>query len=408
MTLNNGSLLPSKVAIVHEWFTPRSVGGAEQVVQVIDELLLKLGSDTTLYSLVDAQSQIPGNWLSAREIKTSFIQNLPFGRSSIQKYLPLLPFAIEQFDLDDYPLVISSSHLVAKGILTSPGQLHVSYIHTPVRYAWDQMNVYLEKSSFKKYGLDIFIRLQLHLLRQWDQLSAQRVDHLIANSRFTAKRISKFWGRKAEVIHPPVNVQRFSWNMPREDVYLCLSRLVPNKRVDLVVKAFNQLQLPLLVVGEGPEKKYLHKIAESNVKLLGRLNQTQVEDLMSKCRAFVYAGVEDFGIAPVEAMAAGAPVIAFRKGGLLDTVRSFGEVPNNPTGLFFDDQTVASLVEAVSWFEQRKLWQEFSQEEIRLWAERFSPEKFSSRFHKALSNVWTKHSLACDVASSDPDQFIEF
>ncbi len=395
------SSFPTRAALVHEWFSPKSVGGAEQVVRAIDELLEAIDIQPKLASLVDGESRKPDSWLFGRRIQTSFIQQLPFGVSHVQSYLPLLPFAIEQLELSDYPLVISSSHLVAKGVLTSPDQLHVSYVHTPVRYAWDQMNTYLQRSVKTKLGLGPFIRWQLHSLRQWDQLSAARIDCIFANSRFTARRIAKYWGRNAEVIYPPVAVDRFRWNQPRDDYYLCLSRLVPNKRVDLVVKAFNKLQLPLLVVGEGPEKIALERLAGPTIKLLGRQSKLQVEELMEHCRAFVYAGVEDFGIAPVEAMAAGAPVIGFGVGGLLDTVRCVTKGMEAPTGLLFQEQRVSSLVEAVHWFEDKQLWKDFSSESIRCWAEHFRPEVFSNCFEKALRQAWQRHQSSCAVELSD-------
>ncbi|MEC9030110.1 MAG: glycosyltransferase, partial [Cyanobacteriota bacterium] len=276
--------LPKRIALVHEWFTPRAVGGAEQVVQSIDALLLRLGCQPDLAALVDGESLRPGSWLEGRAIQTSPIQHLPWGVSHVQQYLPLLPLAIEQLDVGDYPLVISSSHLVAKGVLTSPEQLHVSYVHTPVRYAWDQMHAYLRRSALAKSGLGPLIRWQLHVLRQWDQLSGARVNHLLANSRFTARRIACFWGREAEVVHPPVKVDRFRWDQPRNDVYLCVCRLVPYKRVDLVIEAFNRLRLPLLVVGDGPERTFLEELAGPTVQLLGRQTQAQVEALMESCR----------------------------------------------------------------------------------------------------------------------------
>ena len=198
--------LPSRVALVHEWFTPRSVGGAELVVQALDGLLQEQGCSPQLAALVDGESTRAGSWIHGRSVQTTPIQRMPWGVSHVQQYLPLLPLAIEQIDLSSADLVISSSHLVAKGVLTSPDQLHVSYVHTPVRYAWDQMHAYLERSALARRGLGPLIRWQLHRLRLWDQLSAQRVDHLIANSRFTARRIQKYWGRDSQVIHPPVEL----------------------------------------------------------------------------------------------------------------------------------------------------------------------------------------------------------
>jgi glycosyltransferase involved in cell wall biosynthesis len=185
------------------------------------------------------------------------------------------------------------------------------------------MNIYLKRSFLRRFGLGPLIRWQLHNLRQWDQLSSSRVDYLLANSNFTAKRIWKYWRRRSAVLHPPVDVNRFEWNRPREDFYLSVCRLVPNKRVDLLVRAFNSLKLPLIVVGHGVEKEYLKELAGPTVQILGFQSKEKIESLMSRCRAFVYSGIEDFGIAPVEAMASGAPVIAFGKGGVLDTVKCF-------------------------------------------------------------------------------------
>ena len=394
--------LPQRIVLAHEWFTPRATGGSELVVQAIDSLLREQGIVPQLAALVDGESTRPGSWLYDREVRTSLIQQLPWGVSHVQQYLPLLPMAIEQIDLGDAELVISSSHLVAKGVLTSPEQLHLSYVHTPVRYAWDQMHAYLQRSALARRGFGPLIRWQLHALRQWDQLSAQRVDHLLANSRFTARRIQKFWGRQAQVLHPPVAVERFRWDAPRDDIYLCLCRLVPYKRVDLVVEAFNRLGLPLVVVGDGPERQRLEALAGPTVTLLGRQSQERVEELMSSCRAFVYAGLEDFGIAPVEAMAAGAPVIGLGRGGLLDTVRCATTGLEQATGVLFADQSVGSLVEALSWFEQKRIWRQLDAAAIRQWAERFRPEAFKARFEATLRQAWTAHQSRCAVAASDP------
>ncbi len=398
MSVNASLDLPSNIALVHEWFTPRSTGGAENVVEVIDELLTDIASQPELFSLVNEENLSKSSWLVDRKVRTSFIQKLPLGISHVQQYLPLLPFAIEQLDLDGYPLVISSSHLVAKGILTSPDQLHISYVHTPVRYAWDQMNIYLKRSLLRKIGLGPLIRWQLHTLRQWDQLSSLRIDYLVANSNFTANRIWKYW----KSIHPPVNVNRFEWNNPREDFYLSVCRLVPNKRVDLLVRAFNKLKLPLIVVGDGVEKTYLEDLAGPTVQILGFQSMEKIENLMSQCRAFVYAGIEDFGIAPVEAMASGAPVIAFGKGGVLDTVKCFNSHSVEvATGLLFSAQTVQSLVEAIEFFKEKQLWRDFNAELIRDWANSFSRDSFKIKFERTINRVWIEHINSCDIATSD-------
>ena len=400
--MNSSLDLPNNIALVHEWFTPRSTGGAENVVQIIDDLLTQISSQPELFSLVNQDDLHDNSWLFNRKVNTSLIQKLPFGISHVQQYLPLLPFAIEQMDLEGYPLVISSNHLVAKGVLTSPDQLHISYVHTPVRYAWDQMNIYLKRSFLRRIGLGPLIRWQLHKLRQWDQLSSSRVDYFISNSNFTAKRIWKYWRRQSEVLHPPVNVNRFEWNKPREDFYLSVCRLVPNKRVDLVVRAFNKLKLPLVVVGDGVEKAYLKDLAGPTVQILGFQSKDKIELFMSRCRAFVYAGIEDFGIAPVEAMASGAPVIALGKGGVLDTVKCYNSNSSKvATGLLFHDQTVKSLVEAIEFFNEKQLWRDLNAEMIRDWTNSFSQDSFKKRFEKIIKREWREHMNSCDIATSD-------
>lgn len=383
--------LPSTIALVHEWFSPRALGGAELVVRAIDDLLDRQGCRPTLHALVDGESRRPGSWLAGRRIDTSFIQRLPGGVSHVQQYLPLLPLAIEQLDLSDFPLVLSSSHLVAKGVLTGPDQLHVSYVHTPVRYAWDQMHPYLSSSALARGPLGPLVRWQLHRLRLWDALSAQRPDALIANSRFTASRIRRYWRRPAHVVHPPVEVARFRWDQPRHDIYLSVCRLVPNKRVDVVVEAFNRTGLPLVVIGDGPERQRLEAMAGPDIRFLGRCSDAEVNGWLERCRAYVYAGLEDFGIAPLEAMAAGAPVIGYGAGGLCDSVRCLEAGAAHPTGLLFPQQSSTSLAAALEQFEAQRLWRQLPPERQRQWAEHFSPERFEQRLLPLLENLWQQH-----------------
>jgi glycosyltransferase involved in cell wall biosynthesis len=312
----------------------------------------------------------------------------------------LLPLAIEQFDLSPYPLVLSSSHLVAKGVLTGPDQLHVSYVHTPVRYAWDQMGAYLRHSSLARGPLGPLVRWQLHWLRQWDVASAGRPDVLVANSRFTASRIRRYWGRGAQVLHPPVAVQRFRWDQCRDDVYLSLCRLVPNKRVEVVVEAFNRTGLPLVVIGDGPERRRLQAMAGPQIRFLGRCSQAEANHWLERCRAYVYAGLEDFGIAPVEAMAAGAPVIAYGAGGLCDSVRCLDRGDRWPTGLLFPEQTPTSLAAALEHFHNGQLWRQLPASGQREWAEGFGPERFRDRFQALLSHSWDQHRHRLDSGRS--------
>jgi glycosyltransferase involved in cell wall biosynthesis len=362
-----------KYALVHEWLTPKATGGSELVVQ---EILKHIDAD--LYALIDFESTNPHSYLFGRAIGTTFLQRLPFARNGVQKYLPLLPIAIEQLDLRGYDVILSSAHAVAKGVLTHPEQLHICYCHTPMRYAWDLTFDYL-RSSRMGDGLQGWItRYLLHRLRQWDVLSANRVDYFIANSQHTAHRIWRCYRRQAAVIYPPVNIERFPFQCQKEEFYLTVSRLVSYKRVSLIVEAFNQLGLPLVVIGTGPELEAIGKLAQSNVQVLGFQPDSVVEEYMARAKAFVYAACEDFGIALVEAQACGTPVIAYGAGGALETVRDIRQHPDSPTGLLFQPQSVGALIEAVKIFESSK--GAFSPERGRLNASGFTPEVFSDRY----------------------------
>ena len=389
---------PRKIAIIHDWFLEKSIGGAEFVTKYIDKILTSQYKEPHIYSLVENLKESKNDFFGDRKINTSFIQKLPFGKSNIQNYLPFIPFAIEQFDLNNYELIVSSSHLATKGVLTNPDQLHISYVHTPMRYAWDQMHIYLRHSNLSRAGFEPLIRYLLYKLREWDYVSSKRADLLIANSNFTAKRIKKYWGIKAKVIHPPVDIGRFNYKLNRDNFYLSVNRLVPNKRIDLLVAAFNKLDLPLIIVGEGPEKNKLKKIAKSNITFLGKKSNAEIEKLLSTCRSFIYSGVEDFGIAPVEAMAAGAPVIAYGKGGILDTVNCINEKEKNlyPTGVIYKEQNVSSIVDLVSWFEDGKVWENFDSEMINKYANKFSKEIFEQKFIHFIDKSWenfNKHKI---------------
>ena len=378
-----------KIALVHDWFLKDSIGGSEKVCKVLDNLLIKKYGIPDLFSLVENISNSDQKIFEDRRINTSFIQKLPFGKNNVQKYLPLIPFAVEQLNLDEYDIVFSSSHIASKGILTSPMQVHISYVHTPMRYAWDQMNTYLKSSTLAKLGLEIPIRYLMYKLREWDFISGYRPDYLIANSNFTAKRIKKYWGRNSEVIHPPVEIERFTFNKSREDFYLSVSRLVPNKRVDLLINAFNKLGLPLFIVGDGILKKSLIKKAMPNIKFFGNQSDKIVEDLMSRCRGFVCAGIEDFGIAPIEAMASGAPVIAIAKGGFLDSVKCITKSKNNQisTGLLFKNLNAKDIIDTLNWFEDNKLWKKFDSKELNEFSKRFDKENFSKKFEHSINKA---------------------
>ena len=380
----------SNIAIVHDWFLKKSFGGSEKVTLTLNNLLKESYSTPDIFSLTSNIQNSKINTFFKSKIQTSFIQSLPFGKTNVQNYLPFLPYAIEQLDLRKYDLIISSSHAFAKGILTSPDQLHISYVHTPMRYAWDQMHTYLENSTLSKFGFEFPIRLMLYKLREWDFYSSQRLDYIISNSSFTSKRIKKYWGLESEVIHPPVDIKRFKYEKVREDFYISLNRLVPNKRVDLLIRAFNKLNLPLIIIGDGPERSNLEKISNSNIKFLRKISDSEVEKYMSRCKAFVYAGIEDFGIAPVEAMASGAPVIAYGKGGILDTVNCLNEKNTEKVknGLLFKKQTAQDIFDTISWFEDKNLWRELKPENLNEYSQKFSIEKFITKMDFSINKAW--------------------
>ena len=362
-----------KYALVHEWLTPKATGGSELVVK---EILKHIDGD--LYSLIDFESINPESYLYGRSIGTTFLQHFPLARSGVQKYLPLLPLAIEQLDLREYDVILSSSHAVAKGILASPHQLHVCYCHTPMRYAWDLTFDYLNNSSMGKGVAGILTKYLLHRLREWDVISANRVDYFIANSNHTARRIWRCYRRQAKVIYPPVDLDRFSFQSHKEDFYLTVSRLVSYKKVSLIVEAFNQLKKPLVVIGGGNELNKISQLANANVQILGFQPHNIVEKYMAKAKAFVYAACEDFGIALVEAQACGTPVIAYQGGGASEIVKDIRQYPETGTGLLFNTQQTKSIVEAVETFD--KFQSQFNLENCRLQANKFSSTIFKKSY----------------------------
>lgn len=370
-----------KYALVHEWLTPKATGGSELVVQEI----LK-GIDADVYALIDFESTNPDSYLFKRTIGTTFLQQFPFARNGVQKYLPLLPLAIEQLDLRGYDIILSSSHAVAKGVLTGANQLHVCYCHAPMRYAWDMTFDYLQNSTAGRGIQGMLTRYLLHQLRQWDVLSANRVDYFIANSSHTARRIWRCYRRPAEVIYPPVDTERFVFQPQKQDFYVTVSRLVSYKKISLIVKAFNQLGKPLVVIGGGPELKQIQQLAGSTVQVLGWQPDAVVEQYMAQAKAFVYAAFEDFGIAPVEAQACGTPVIAYGLGGTLETVRDVKEYGERGTGLLFYEQTEAAIVDAVKAFERYQ--SALNLDAVRLHALSFSPAIFQDRYQSFLERCY--------------------
>ena len=368
-----------KVAIVCDWLV--TYAGAERVI----EQMLKVYPEADLFAVVDFLPEGSRDFLMNKSVTTTFIQNLPKAKKYYRAYLPLMPIAIEQLDLSSYDLVISSSHCVAKGILTGPDQIHISYVHSPVRYAWDLQHQYLRESGLT-HGLKSKIaRAILHYIRIWDTRTSNGVDYFISNSRFIAKRIWKCYRREATVVYPPVNIDIFQYCEEKEDYYVTASRMVPYKKMDLIVEAFTQMpDKKLVVIGDGPDFEKIKKKAGTNVTLLGFVPDNVMRDYMQHAKAFVFAAEEDFGITPVEAQACGTPVIAYGKGGSLETVRGLG-VQEKPTGVFFEKQTVESLKSAVTRFEYDR--SAISCRNCRYNAERFGEAIFRQTFKKYVDRI---------------------
>jgi glycosyltransferase involved in cell wall biosynthesis len=374
------SLSNASVAIIHEW--PVVYAGSEQVVTA----MLRIFPQAHLYALVHDAEALRGTPLEKVQVKTSFIQALPKSKEKYRTYLPLMPLAVEQFDLRPYDIVISSSHAVAKGVLTRADQLHLSYVYTPIRYAWDLYQDYLAYSDMDQGIKSWLARLVLHYVRIWDSASASRVDAYLTLSHYVAGRIWHTYRRPARVIYPPVDVEYYRWDLPRERFFVSLSRFVPYKRMDLIVEAFTRMGKPIVIIGDGPEFTRVQRIAGSNVKLLGYQPDEVAADYLQRARGFIFAADEDFGIAPVEAQAAGCPVIAYGKGGALETV--VGWPRHEATGVFFSTQTPESLEEAVILFEEHE--EEFRPGTCRRNAERFGEDRFRQEFETTVEELWDR------------------
>lgn len=370
-----------KVALIHDWLINR--GGAEGVLEV----LLSLYPDADVFTLVCGMSDKELSTLGIKKpVKTSFIQKLPFAVKKYRHYFPLMPMAIQQFELQDYDLIISSNFCVAKGVITGPDQLHVCYCHSPVRYAWDLQAQYLKESSNEKGIKSAVIRYLLNGLRDFDARSSLGVDKFIANSTFIQRRIQKCYRRESVVIYPPVETTQFTLSTQKEDYYLVCSRLVQYKKVGLVIDAFNLMpDKKLLVLGDGPDYSQLVKKAGKNITLMGYVSREELIEKMRKARAFIHAAEEDFGIAPVEAQACGTPVIGFGKGGLLDTVA------DGKTGIYFEKQTPESVCDAINRFEKTKL---LLPHEIASFASSFSVERFKADFVYAVEQWQAEHNAS--------------
>ncbi len=362
---------PIKVAVIHDWLP--LIAGAERVL----EQILKVYPQADVYTLFDFLSDEQKEIFGDSKITASYLNKWPKVQKYYRKLLPLCPQAIESFDLSDYDLVISSSHAVAKGVITSAEQTHISYVHSPTRYAWDFMHQYLRESNLNK-GIKGFIAQNLlHKFRIWDYRTANGVDVFIANSKYIGRRIWKVYRRESEVIYPPADIDAFEYRDEKDDFFLTASRMVPYKRIDLIASAFAEMpDKKLKIIGDGPEMAKVKAIADSspNIEIMGYQETEVLRDHMQRAKAFVFAAEEDFGIIPVEAQACGTPVIAFGAGGALETVVGYDENPEQATGLFFDAQNVPSLVKSVKRFDEVK--GEIKYVNCRSNAEKFSPESF--------------------------------
>ncbi len=373
---------PARVAVIHEWLD--TYYGSERVAAEI----LACFPDADLFTLVDFMPAGQRDFLAGRTVRTSFLQRLPFARRRFRAYLPLMPLAIEQFDLQDYDLVLSSSHAFAKGVLTGPHQLHIAYIHAPMRYGWEHQHQYLRQSGLDRGLRGALARVVLHYLRLWDARTANPVDHFIANSRYIARRIDKIYRRPSAVVHPPVEVARFALQTAKEDYYLAVSRFAPYKHTETIVEAFRGLgDRRLVVIGEGPGLRRARARAGPNVTLLGFQSFEALHRHMGAAKALIFAAEEDFGIAPVEAQACGTPVIAFAGGGALETVRGLDQA--RPTGLFFEAQTAEAIAAAVRRFETEG--RAIAAEDCRANAQAFSAERFRSAYVRQVSDAWARH-----------------
>jgi glycosyltransferase involved in cell wall biosynthesis len=354
-----------KIAIVHEWFD--KYAGSERVV----EQLLAIFPNADLFALVDFLPPGERSFIKDKTVKTTFIQRWPFARKKFRNYLAFFPMAIEQLDLRDYDIIISSSHAVAKGVLTNADQLHICYCHSPMRYAWDLYHPYLEEAGLKK-GLRAFLaKWALHYLRLWDQSTTHRVNYFIANSNFVGRRIQNIYGRTYRLIYPPVDTMRFVPSPQRGDYYFVAARMVPYKKLDMIATAFRSMpDKKLIIVGNGPGLKKVKAVAGSNITIHTGLSGEQFLQFLTNAKAFVYAAEEDFGIVMAEAQSAGVPVIAYHKGGAAEIVH------HGRTGILYPHQTEESLMEAVQQFEKTY----FDAQVIREEAARFSIASFKQNF----------------------------
>ena len=361
-----------KTAIVHDWFV--SYAGSERVV----ESLTNIWKDADVYVLFNLLNEEEQKIVVKDNIlHTSFLQKFKSIRRHHRKFLPLFPYAIEQFDLSEYDLIISSSHAVAKGVLTNSNQLHICYCHTPIRYAWDLMNQYLKEANLTAGLKGLIAKSILHYIRIWDSATANRPDFFIANSNYIANRIFKIYKRESSVIYPPVDTDKFTCESNKDDYYLTASRLVPYKRIDLIAEAFTEMpDKKLLVIGDGPEEAKIKSKSGRNIELLGYKSGEELVNYMQKAKAFVFSAEEDFGIMIVEALSCGTPVIAYNKGGACESIN------DEETGILYPEQTTESIIEAVKRFESKS--GKFNSNTISSSAKKFDRKIFEEKIKEVV------------------------
>lgn len=371
-----------KTAIVVDWLVVYA--GAEQVI----EQMIACFPEADVFAVVDFLPPSQRHFLQGKKIKTSFIQSLPFSKRFYRHYLPLMPMAVEQWDLSEYDLILSSSHAVAKGVITGPEQIHISYVHSPMRYIWDLQAQYLKESNLL-FGLKSYLtRYFFHKLRLWDYSSAARVDYFISNSSYIAKRIQKIYRRDAKVIYPPV-MKSDQLNIKKEaaDFYITASRMVPYKKIPLIVQAFKAMpNKRLVIIGDGPDMARVKALASPNVEILGYQPKAVLNDYLTRARGFVFAAIEDFGITLVEALSLGTPVIAFNQGGAREIVKDIASHAD-ANGVFYDQQTVESIIDAVQRFEQYSFDAKTCIDSVK----KFSVHDFKKQFSEYVNEICLSH-----------------
>ena len=363
------SLKGIKVALVHDWLN--GMRGGEKCLEVLCEMF----PDADLYTLIYETGKL-SKIIESMKISTSFIQHMPFGLKKYRHYLPLFPLAIEQFNLNGYDLIVSSSHCVAKGVKHDKSVCHISYVHAPMRYVWDQFDTY-----FRQPRTSMLVRIGAEAtrsyLQRWDKKTSKRVDTFICNSQNIRSKIRDYYNRESKVVNPPVDLSFFIPGETKESFYLMVGAFAANKRVDLAVKAFNQLKLPLKIVGTGQDEAYCKSIAEENIEFHGKLSNNKLLKLYQMARALIFPGEDDFGITPLEAQACNTPVIAYASGGALETV-------TDQTGIFFKEQNEEALCDAV--MEMERSWKNFSPEKFRNQTKLFRRENYMERMSDAILN----------------------